>query len=131
MFKLIDKVKRLETEGREIIHLTIGDPDFITPRPIVEAAKRSLDLGETHYGSSWGVSELIQTMREAAYKSRGFLADVDQVLVAPVANISIFYAIFCLVNPGDVPRSILARPSPAHIGGVLDGLQSRLMPSEV
>lgn len=101
MFKLIDKVKRLEAEGRGIIHLEIGDPDFTTPRHIVEAAKRSLELGETHYGSSWGLSEFIQIMREATYKSRGFLPDVDQVLVTPGANISIFYAIFCLVNPGN------------------------------
>lgn len=100
MFKVIDKVKRLEAQGRNIVHLEIGDPDFSTPRHIVEAAQRSLDLGETHYGSSWGLADFIETMRQATYKSRGFLPDVDQVLVTPGANIAIFYAIFCLVNPG-------------------------------
>jgi len=100
MFKVIDKVKQLEAQGRHIVHLEIGDPDFTTPRHIVEAAKQSLDLGETHYGSSWGLADFVETMRQATHKSRGFLPDVNQVLVTPGANISIFYAIFCLVNPG-------------------------------
>lgn len=100
MFKVIDKVKRLEAQGRDIVHLEIGDPDFTTPRHIIDAAQLSLDNGETHYGSSWGIPEFIYTMRQATLKSRGFLPDIDQVLVTPGANISIFYAIFCLVNPG-------------------------------
>lgn len=100
MFKVIDKVKRLEAAGRDIVHLEIGDPDFTTPRHIVEAAQLSLDRGETHYGSSWGLADFIETMRQATLRSRGFLPDADQVLVTPGANISIFYAIFCLVNPG-------------------------------
>jgi aspartate aminotransferase len=100
MFRVIDKVKRLEAQGRDIVHLEIGDPDFTTPRHIIEAAHQSLNLGETHYGSSWGLPDFIQTMRQATLKSRGFLPDVDQVLVTPGANISIFYTIFCLVNPG-------------------------------
>jgi aspartate aminotransferase len=100
MFKVIDKVKRLESQGLDIVHLEIGDPDFETPRHIVAAAQKSLDNGETHYGSSWGLADFIQAMREATNKSRGFLPDVNQVLVTPGANISIYYAIFCLVNPG-------------------------------
>jgi aspartate aminotransferase len=99
MFKVIDKVKRLEAQGRNIVHLEIGDPDFTTPQHIIAAAQKSLDLGETHYGSSWGLADFIQTMRQATFKSRGFLPDEDQVLVTPGANISIFYSIFCLVNP--------------------------------
>jgi aspartate aminotransferase len=100
MFKVIDKVKHLEAQGRDIIHLEIGDPDFNTPQHIIDAAKNSLDVGETHYGSSWGIPDLIETMRKATNKSRGFLPDHDQVVVTPGANISIFYSIFCLVNPG-------------------------------
>ncbi len=56
MFRLIDKVKRLEAQGRNIIHLEIGDPDFGTPKTIIEAAKNSLNSGETHYGSSLGAT---------------------------------------------------------------------------
>ncbi len=100
MFKVIDKVKRLEAQGRNIIHLEIGDPDFSTPESIVEAAKKSLDNGETHYGSSWGLPDFIQTVQQATKRSRGFYPDVDQVLATPGANIAIYYAIFCLTNPG-------------------------------
>jgi aspartate aminotransferase len=100
MFKVIDKVKHLEAQGRDIVHLEIGDPDFSTPKHIVDAAKESLDAGETHYGSSWGLSDFIETMRKATHKSRGFLPDSNQILVTPGANISIYYSIFCLVNPG-------------------------------
>jgi len=100
MFKVIDMVKHLEAQGRDIVHLEIGDPDFETPEHIVNAAKKSLDAGETHYVSSWGLNDFAETMRQATFKSRGFLPNVDQVLVTPGANISIYYSIFCLVNPG-------------------------------
>ena len=100
MFKVIDNVKRLEAQGRDIVHLEIGDPDFTTPQHIVDAAKNSLDAGETHYGSSWGMADFIDTVRKATYRSRGFLPDVEQILITPGANIAIYYSIFCLVNPG-------------------------------
>ena len=100
MFKVIDKVKILEAQGKDIVHLEIGDPDFTTPEHIIDAAKKSLDAGETHYGSSWGMPDLIETIRKATKKSRGFMPELGQVLVTPGANISIYYSIFCLVNPG-------------------------------
>jgi aspartate aminotransferase len=100
MFKVIDKVKHLEAQGRKIIHLEIGDPDFQTPQNIVEAAKSSLDRGETHYVSSWGMSDFVEVIREATHSSRGFKPEINQVLVTPGANIAIFYATFCLSNPG-------------------------------
>ena len=100
MFKLIDKVRRLEDQGRHIIHLEIGDPDFSTPANIVQAAQESLGRGETHYVSSWGMPEFIEAIRHTTERSRHFLPDADQVLVTPGANIGIFYAIFCLANPG-------------------------------
>lgn len=100
MFRLIDKVRRLEAEGRNIVHLEIGDPDFDTPHNIIEAAKRSLDVGETHYGSSWGMPDFVAAIQQTTKRSRGFMPDINQVLVTPGANIAIFYAIFCLSNPG-------------------------------
>jgi aspartate/methionine/tyrosine aminotransferase len=100
MFKVIDKVKRLEAQGKNIVHLEIGDPDFGTPLNIVEAAKQSLDRGETHYVSSWGMTEFVEAIQQTTMRSRGFLPDTNQVLVTPSANIAIFYAVFCLSNPG-------------------------------
>lgn len=100
MFKLIDKVKSLEAQGKSIIHLEIGDPDFSTPKNIIEATKDSLDKGETHYVSSRGMTEFIDVIRSTTQSSRGFKPDPNQILVTPGANIAIFYAAFCLSNPG-------------------------------
>lgn len=100
MFKLIDRVKQLESQGKKIIHLEIGDPDFDTPANIVAATKQSLDRGETHYVSSWGIADFVEAIQHATRRSRGFLPATNQVLVTPGANILIYYAVFCLCNPG-------------------------------
>jgi len=100
MFKVIDKVKKLEASGKNIIHLEIGDPDFDTPKNIVDATKAALDQGQTHYVSSWGSSDFINVIRATTLSSRGFKPEINQVLVTPGANIAIFYAVFCLANPG-------------------------------
>lgn len=100
MFKLLDRIKRLEAQGRHILHFEIGDPDFRTPDNIVTATKTALDQGLTHYTSSQGMLEFRQVICKATKQSRGFEPGVDQVVVTPGANIAIFYAIFCLVDPG-------------------------------
>ena len=101
MFKLIDKARELEQQGADVIHLEIGDPDFDTPENIKQAAINSIQNGETHYVSSWGLSELIDAVKLATFRSRRFTPENDQVLVTPGANIGIFYAIFCVANSGD------------------------------
>ena len=100
MFKTLDKVKKLESEGKNIIHFEIGDPDFQTPQNIISAAANALNDGMTHYTSSYGLMEFRQVICEATEKSRGFKPKIEQVLITPGANISIFYAITCLVDPG-------------------------------
>jgi len=100
MFKYLDRARKLEAEGRSMIHMEIGDPDFSTPPNITMAAIRALTEGKTHYTSSWGDLEFRETIRTATYNSRGFMPDLDQVLVLPGANVGIFYAVFCLCDPG-------------------------------
>ena len=101
MFKLLDKVKKLEQEGRDIIHFEIGDPDFETPENIANAGINAIKNGYTHYTSSYGITEFRQKICETTEKSRGFKPDLNQVLVTPGANIAIFYAISCVVDPGE------------------------------
>jgi aspartate aminotransferase len=101
MFKTLARVQELQQQGREIIHFEIGDPDFDTPAPIVEAACRSLKAGQTHYTSSMGLPEFRECVVQTTRHTRQFTPSLDQVLVTPGANISIFYAIQCLVEPGD------------------------------
>ena len=101
MFKLLDKVKKLEHEGRDIIHFEIGDPDFETPENIANAGINAIKNGFTHYTSSYGLTEFRQKICETTEKSRGFKPNLNQVLVTPGANIAIFYAISCIVDPGE------------------------------
>lgn len=101
MFKVLARVKEMEQQGREIVHFEIGDPDFDTPSNIVEAACRALKNGETHYVDSMGIYEMRSAACEATKASRGFLPSVGQVLVTPGANIIIYYAVSCLVDPGE------------------------------
>lgn len=101
MFKVLERVQELQRQGRDIIHFEIGDPDFSTPKNIAEAGCRAIMEGKTHYAPSVGIKELREAARNATLKSRGFLPDLNQVLVAPGANILIEYVIRCLVNPGD------------------------------
>jgi aspartate aminotransferase len=99
MFKYLDRAKRLELEGRSMIHLEIGDPDFNTPSNVTLAAIRALSQGQTHYTSSWGDLSFRESIRQATYQSRGFFPDLNQVLVTPGANIGIFYAVYVLCDP--------------------------------
>lgn len=101
MFKVLAKVQELERQGRDIVHFEIGDPDFNTPANIVNAACESLKSGGTHYTSSMGVQEFREAVCWTTQKTRGFTPSINQVLATPSANIMIYYAIRCLVNPGD------------------------------
>ena len=101
MFKLLEKVKALEQQGKNIIHFEIGDPDFNTPENISDAAINAIKHGDTHYANSFGLTEFREKICETTEKSRGFRPDLEQVLVTPGANIAVFYAISCLVDPGE------------------------------
>lgn len=101
MFKVLERVQEMEREGKDVVHFEIGDPDFDTPENIVEAACTALREGRTHYAPSIGIKELREVIRTATERSRGFLPDLNQVLVVPGANLAIYYAVSCLVEPGD------------------------------
>lgn len=101
MFKVLEKVQELQRQGRDVIHFEIGDPDFDTPDNITEAGIKALKEGKTHYAPSIGIKELREAARVATQRSRGFLPDLNQVIVVPGANILIYYAVRCLVNEGD------------------------------
>jgi len=101
MFKVLDRVQKLEQRGEDIVHFEIGDPDFDTPRHIIKAAYSSLQNGETHYTSSMGLHSMRAAAREATAFSRKFTPSLEQVLITPGANIIIYLAVKCLVNPGE------------------------------
>lgn len=101
MFQILTRVKELERQGQEVLHFELGDPDFDTPANIVDAACRALKGGETHYVPSTGLREFKEAAAEVTLASRNFRPDPDQLLVCPGANVMIYYALACAVNPGE------------------------------
>ena len=101
MFKVLAHVLDLEKQGKSIIHFEIGDPDFDTPLNIKETACAAIMKGETHYTSSLGITDMRLAACDTTELSRGFRPKIEQVLVTPGANIIIYYAIRCLVDPGE------------------------------
>jgi aspartate aminotransferase len=100
-FSVLAKAKALEAQGREIIHLEIGEPDFDTPSHIVEAGCRALREGHTHYTPTAGIPELRAAIAEEVARSRGITVDPAQVVVTPGGKPIMFFAILALVEAGD------------------------------
>jgi len=100
-FEVLVRAKALEAQGREVVHLEIGEPDFDTPANIIEAACRALREGYTHYGPSAGLPELRQTIAEDMTKSRGVPFNANQVVVTPGGKPIMFFVIMALAGSGD------------------------------
>jgi len=101
MFQILAKTRELEQQGKEILHFELGDPDFSTPPNITQAAYEAILDGKTHYAPSSGLIELREAAADVTSRSRGFRPDLDQLLVCPGANVIIYYALACTVDPGE------------------------------
>jgi aspartate/methionine/tyrosine aminotransferase len=100
-FEVLSLARALERQGRSIIHLEIGEPDFDTPANIVEAAIDALRKGWTHYGPSAGLPELRETIAEYVSRTRGVKVSADEVVVVPGGKPIIFFSILALIDEGD------------------------------
>ena len=85
-FEMLAKAKALEAQGRDIVHLEIGEPDFDTPSHIVEAAVDALRDGHTHYGPGPGLPELREAVARNVAATRGIDVKPEQVVVTPGAK---------------------------------------------
>src|SRR5258708_14534921 len=100
-FEVLNKARVLERQGKNIIHLEIGEPDFDTPRNVVEAGVDALRKGWTHYGPSAGLPELRQTIAEYVSQTRGVKVTSEEVVVVPGGKPIIFFSILALIDEGD------------------------------
>jgi aspartate/methionine/tyrosine aminotransferase len=100
-FEVLVRARGLEAQGRNIIHLEIGEPDFNTPRHIVDAAKDALDQGWTHYGPTQGLPELRQAIASYVTRTRGIEVGPERVCVVPGGKPIIFFPMLALLDPGD------------------------------
>ena len=100
-FEVLARAKALEAQGKSIIHLEIGEPDFDTPRHIIEAAHKALDEGWTHYGPASGDLELKEAIVEEMKSTRSVDIGVENVVVTPGAKPIMFYGILSCIEEGD------------------------------
>ena len=100
-FEVLARARALEAQGRHVVHLEIGEPDFDTPKSITAAGVAAIERGETHYTPSAGVPELREAIAGYLKRTRGLGYDASQVIVAPGAKPIMFYAILALIEQGD------------------------------
>ncbi len=100
-FAVSARARAMEAEGRSIIHLQIGEPDFDTPAHVREAAKQALDDGATHYAPFPGIPALREAIAADVLLRKGVAADPSQVFVTVGGKGVMLYAILGLVDPGD------------------------------
>jgi len=100
-FAVLVEARELEAQGRSIIHMEIGEPDFPTAPHIVEAGKEALDAGWTKYGPTQGDPELREAIAEVVCKQRDIQVDESQVVVTPGGKPILFFPILSLLEPGD------------------------------
>jgi aspartate/methionine/tyrosine aminotransferase len=100
-FEVLNKARALERQGKVIIHLEIGEPDFDTPNNIVEAGVQALRDGWTHYGPSAGLPELRHAIAEEVGRTRSVKISDDEIVVVPGGKPIIFFIILALADVGD------------------------------
>jgi aspartate aminotransferase len=129
-FEVLARARQLEAQGRNIVHLEIGEPDFPTAGHIVEAGVRALHDGWTHYGPPSGLPKLREAIAQDASRRRGISVDPADVVVTPGAKPIMFFIILALVERGDevlypnpgfpiyesMIRFVDARPVPYGLG---------------
>ncbi|HWX54149.1 MAG TPA: pyridoxal phosphate-dependent aminotransferase [Verrucomicrobiae bacterium] len=100
-FEVLTKARALEAQGKDIIHLEIGEPDFDTPANVVEAGINAIRAGWTHYGPSAGLPVMREAIAEEVSRTRGVKCTAEEVVVVPGGKPTIFYTMMAFVEEGD------------------------------
>lgn len=100
-FEVLLKARNLEAQGKNIVHLEIGEPDFPSPAHVIAEGKNALDQGWTHYGPTQGYPELRQSIARHVSQTRGITAGPEQVCVVPGGKPILFFPMLALLDVGD------------------------------
>jgi aspartate/methionine/tyrosine aminotransferase len=98
---LLAEARKLEAAGRDIIHLEVGEPDFPTPSPIVEAGIRALRAGHTKYTAARGLPQLREAIADYYARRFGVQVSADRILITPGASGALQLVLGAMLNPGD------------------------------
>src|SRR2546430_4941690 len=126
-FEVLATARALEAQGRNIIHLQIGEPDFETPPHVVQAAKDALDAGLTHYVPSPGLPELREASSAFLERTRGAAYAPDRIVITPGAKPIVFFAIMALCEEGDEVLYPDPRMDPAEVASLVTARTKRLI----
>jgi aspartate aminotransferase len=100
-FEVLARARALERQGKNIIHLEIGEPDFPTPRHVIEAGQRALDEGWTKYGPTPGFPEFREAIAHYVSQTRGLSVEADNVCVVPGGKPIMFFTMMAVLETGD------------------------------
>jgi aspartate aminotransferase len=100
-FVVLARAKALEAQGKDIVHLEIGEPDFDTPRNIIDKASEALRSGMTHYGPAAGLLDARKAFAAYISRDRGISVTADNVVITPGGKPIMYYAMTALVDEGD------------------------------
>ncbi|MCC6846559.1 MAG: pyridoxal phosphate-dependent aminotransferase [Bacteroidetes bacterium] len=101
-FEVLVRARALEAQGKNIVHLEIGEPDFDTPANIITAAKDALDNGYTHYTPSAGLPAAREAIADYINKTRGYdMYNANEIIITPGGKPIMFYGLMATVDPGD------------------------------
>ncbi len=100
VMEILARARDLEARGRSIIHMEIGEPDFVTPQPIIDAGKRAMDRGDTHYTPATGLTALREAIADFYDGRYGVRPAPERIIITPGASGALLLTVALLVNPG-------------------------------
>src|SRR6202030_4203825 len=98
---VFSRAKELEREGRSIIHLELGEPDFHPAAPVVDALRHAVAAGRDRYVSPRGIPALRQAIADYLHQTRALRVAPEEVLVAPGCKMALSLAMLAVIEPGD------------------------------
>ncbi len=122
VMEILARARELEGQGRSIIHMEIGEPDFRTPGPITAAGKRALDEGHTHYTPALGLAALREAIARDYHERYGVTVSPRRIIITPGASGALLLVMALLVNPGDrVLMTDPGYPCNRHLVRLMEG----------
>ncbi|MGD8785192.1 MAG: pyridoxal phosphate-dependent aminotransferase [Thioalkalispiraceae bacterium] len=100
VMRLLARAKQLQAEGRDIVHMEVGEPDFNTPQPVIDAAQRVIASGDVHYTPATGLPALKAKLAEHYQQTYQAQVDPKQVVITPGSSGALLLSLACAVEPG-------------------------------
>ena len=109
VMELLSRARQLEAEGRDIVHMEIGEPDFPSPEPVIRAVKNAIAEGDVHYTPATGMLALREAIAGFYLQRYGVLVEPNRIVVTPGASGALLLVLGSLLNPGQTVLMARAR----------------------